>query len=177
MFVDSVKLEVNAGKGGNGQTGIAGGQGGFAAGYATELTSGGQDTHCFKATAGGAGAPGGGGGAGAGGLAGRAYGMVFVCNRSDVSFFDSVEHVTSCGFNVPTGIVNTPTDYASTKTYFNGESGGAGSPGTWLDDANNLFTGPNKYAKYRSMGGNYGTASTNYSTTRATGKAVEMVKF
>ena len=56
---------------------------------------------------------------------------------------------------------DTPTSYASAETEKNGASGTAGKPGSWLDDSNKKFTGPNKLAKYESSGGSGGEGATS----------------
>ena len=156
------------GAGTAGQDGKAGGKGGHSVGYR-------YNTHCIKATAGGAGGAGGGGGAGAGGLAGHAYGYVFVCNRNVT--FDSTDHLNNCGFtrsdsfnasmnNIDKVKVSTAQDYS------NGANGTAGS---WPSSNDNL-QGVDKDADRMSTAGKGASASSSANVNGNHKDAVRLIK-
>lgn len=170
---------ITAGTGGNGQpgqSGIEGGRGGECTGYAKEGAFD-IDTHCFKATAGGAGGSGGGGGGGSAGLAGQAYGIFFLCNRNVTFNALDKTQFTNCGFNVDDNLLSKPANYASVEAMNNGAYGSPGSDAKWNDALNLTLSGANASANKKSIAGTLGAAGTGQRTNdAATATAIHMHK-
>ncbi|MBO4350398.1 MAG: putative metal-binding motif-containing protein [Proteobacteria bacterium] len=161
----------SGGAGHNGQAGVAGGMGGEAYGDAVEMSPGGLDNHCFKATCGGAGAAGGGGGGGAAGLAGEAYGYVFVCNRP-TDEFDGLINAQNCGFLLQSDFLESPSKYATVKTGYNGTNGTAGQPGSWVASTR---SGVDMASGWISTGGMIGIGG--FTSTSGTAGKASRLKF